>query len=63
MTFAPAEGPAVSITLSNKVNNSATLNSAMSAQEERNAENKPAPYLPQELVVAAQKLEEELQQT
>lgn len=58
--FAPTEGPAVSITLSNKVNNSATLNSAMSAQEERNVGNRPAPYLPQELVVAAQKLEEEL---
>lgn len=60
MMFAPTEGPAVSITLSNKVNNSATLNSAMSAQEERNVGNRPAPYLPQELVVAAQKLEEEL---
>lgn len=59
--FAPTEGPAVSITLSNyKVSNSATLNSAMSAQEERNVGNRPAPYLPQELVVAAQKLEEEL---
>lgn len=34
--FAPTEGPAVSITLSNKVTNPAPLNSAMSAQEERN---------------------------